>query len=290
VPKVTVLIGGSFGAGNYGMCGRAYSPRFLFTWPNSRISVMGGEQAASVLATVHADAAKWTARRPRPSSSRSATIMKRRATPGTPPRGCGTTASSTRCRRAMCWAWRSRPASTRRSRAAAVRRVQDVMVRQGIHLFSALLLAACGQEAQPDANMAAANVGVVPTDLCTPPTLALADGDRSPTSPQLDEAKANFVTAYRRACDKGYLKDKALIEAKAADQQQLVLINAPEANVASIYLSEVDGNRMVLEYPFLTTDGKSQVPSADELEEAIYCAVVGATPEEQEASGRCLVD
>ncbi len=55
VPKLTVLIGGSFGAGNYGMCGRAYSPRFLFTWPNSRISVMGGEQAASVLATVKRD-------------------------------------------------------------------------------------------------------------------------------------------------------------------------------------------------------------------------------------------
>ena len=51
VPKITVIIGGSFGAGNYGMCGRAYSPRFLFTWPNSRISVMGGPQAASVLAT-----------------------------------------------------------------------------------------------------------------------------------------------------------------------------------------------------------------------------------------------
>ena len=61
VPKLTVLIGGSFGAGNYGMCGRAYAPRFLFTWPNARISVMGGEQAASVLATVHRDAAKWTA-------------------------------------------------------------------------------------------------------------------------------------------------------------------------------------------------------------------------------------
>ncbi|HEX7875894.1 MAG TPA: carboxyl transferase domain-containing protein [Sphingobium sp.] len=60
VPKITVLIGGSFGAGNYGMCGRAYGPRFLFTWPNSRISVMGGEQAASVLATVHRDASKWT--------------------------------------------------------------------------------------------------------------------------------------------------------------------------------------------------------------------------------------
>jgi 3-methylcrotonyl-CoA carboxylase beta subunit len=60
VPKLTVVIGGSFGAGNYGMCGRAYDPRFLFTWPNARISVMGGEQAASVLATVHRDAEKWT--------------------------------------------------------------------------------------------------------------------------------------------------------------------------------------------------------------------------------------
>jgi 3-methylcrotonyl-CoA carboxylase beta subunit len=55
VPKITVLIGGSFGAGNYGMCGRAYQPRFLFTWPNSRISVMGGEQAASVLVQVKKD-------------------------------------------------------------------------------------------------------------------------------------------------------------------------------------------------------------------------------------------
>ena len=55
VPKLTVIIGGSFGAGNYGMCGRAYSPRFLWMWPNARISVMGGEQAASVLATVKRD-------------------------------------------------------------------------------------------------------------------------------------------------------------------------------------------------------------------------------------------
>ncbi|MDA8451963.1 methylcrotonoyl-CoA carboxylase [Acidovorax sp. NCPPB 3859] len=55
VPKFTIVIGGSFGAGNYGMCGRAYSPRFLWMWPNARISVMGGEQAASVLATVRRD-------------------------------------------------------------------------------------------------------------------------------------------------------------------------------------------------------------------------------------------
>ena len=66
VPKITVIVGGSYGAGNYGMCGRAYGPRFLFTWPNARISVMGGEQAASVLATVRRDnieaaGKKWSA-------------------------------------------------------------------------------------------------------------------------------------------------------------------------------------------------------------------------------------
>lgn len=66
VPKLTVLIGGSFGAGNYGMCGRAYDPRFLFMWPNARISVMGGEQAAGVLAQVKRDQKErndetWTA-------------------------------------------------------------------------------------------------------------------------------------------------------------------------------------------------------------------------------------
>jgi 3-methylcrotonyl-CoA carboxylase beta subunit len=65
VPKITLIVGGSYGAGNYGMCGRAYGPRFLFTWPNARISVMGGEQAASVLATVkrenvEAKGGKWS--------------------------------------------------------------------------------------------------------------------------------------------------------------------------------------------------------------------------------------
>src|SRR5580658_1653744 len=62
VPKLTVIIGGSYGAGNYAMCGRAYSPRLLFQWPNARISVMGGEQAASVLATVKRDQLKGSAR------------------------------------------------------------------------------------------------------------------------------------------------------------------------------------------------------------------------------------
>ena len=66
VPKITVVVGGSFGAGNYGMCGRAYSPNFLFLWPNAKTAVMGGEQAANVLATVQrenieASGKKWSA-------------------------------------------------------------------------------------------------------------------------------------------------------------------------------------------------------------------------------------
>jgi 3-methylcrotonyl-CoA carboxylase beta subunit len=97
VPKFTVVIGGSFGAGNYGMCGRAYSPRFLWMWPNARIGVMGGEQAASVLATVKRDGieakgGQWPAAEEEPSRHRSATSTSSRATRTTPARACGTTA------------------------------------------------------------------------------------------------------------------------------------------------------------------------------------------------------
>ena len=60
VPKITMIIGSSYGAGNYGMCGRAFSPRFLYMWPNAKISVMGGEQAANVLASVDSNRNKWT--------------------------------------------------------------------------------------------------------------------------------------------------------------------------------------------------------------------------------------
>jgi 3-methylcrotonyl-CoA carboxylase beta subunit len=60
VPKFTIVIGGSYGAGNYGMCGRAYSPRLMFMWPNARISVMGGDQAASVLASVNRNKDNWS--------------------------------------------------------------------------------------------------------------------------------------------------------------------------------------------------------------------------------------
>ena len=73
VPKLTLIIGGSFGAGNYGMCGRAYSPRFLWAWPNARISVMGGEQAANVLVEVSRDS---RARSDSPMSDEEETAMR----------------------------------------------------------------------------------------------------------------------------------------------------------------------------------------------------------------------
>ena len=120
VPKLTVIIGGSYGAGNYAMCGRAYSPRLLFQWPNARISVMGGEQAASVLATVKREQlqgqrrATGRPRRRRPSSSRSASSTSARDIPTIPRRGCGTMASSTRWTPAGCSGCRSRRCATRR--------------------------------------------------------------------------------------------------------------------------------------------------------------------------------
>ena len=102
VPKFTVIIGGSFGAGNYGMCGRAYEPRLLWMWPNARISVMGGEQAAGVLTTVKRDQLAREGKtldaggRSGDSRSRSSTSTTAKARPTTRRRGSGTTASSIR--------------------------------------------------------------------------------------------------------------------------------------------------------------------------------------------------
>ena len=110
VPKFTVVIGGSFGAGNYGMCGRAYEPRLLWMWPNARISVMGGEQAAGVLDDGQARPARargQDAQRrggagdPRSRSSTSTSTKARRTTRR---RGCGTTGFSIRSRRAQALA------------------------------------------------------------------------------------------------------------------------------------------------------------------------------------------
>ena len=120
VPKFTVVIGGSFGAGNYGMCGRAYDPRLLWMWPNARISVMGGEQAAGVLATVKREQLAREGkplRRPTTSrrcGSRSSTSTSTKDRPTTRRRGCGTTGFSIRWRRARRWRSACRPRSTRR--------------------------------------------------------------------------------------------------------------------------------------------------------------------------------
>jgi hypothetical protein len=99
----------------------------------------------------------------------------------------------------------------------------------------------------------------------------------------------NFDTAYRKACSKGLLRNRPLIAPGSVPPNRLFLKNAPEANIASFY-NEGEGRpgRMVLEYPFLTADGQIHFPTADELEEAIFCAVVGVTSEEDE--GRCLPD
>jgi hypothetical protein len=160
-------------------------------------------------------------------------------------------------------------------------------------MLALMLLGGCDKNA-PSSGESAASESVAntlqPYVACAVPTLAMADNSKL-ESKLLDETTANFSAAYNNACRKGVLrKGGPLVDPKSAGGFKLFLVNAPEANVASIYLSEIDGNRMVLEYPFLTADGKSQVPSADELEEAIYCNVHGATPEEQEESGRCLVD
>ena len=110
VPKFTVVLGGSFGAGNYGMCGRGFDPRFIFAWPTARTAVMGGAQAAKVMDIVAA-ASSRACRRCRPTTSRTSRRDERRscASGSTPralrcsaPRGCGTTASSTRATRAAC--------------------------------------------------------------------------------------------------------------------------------------------------------------------------------------------
>ena len=132
VPKFTVIIGGSYGAGNYGMCGRAFNPRFLWMWPNARISVMGGEQAATVLATVRRDAieAKGGAvERRRGGGVQGAdprAVRARGPSRTTRARGCGTTASidPADTRRVLALALSAALNTPRRG--DALRRVQDV--------------------------------------------------------------------------------------------------------------------------------------------------------------------
>jgi hypothetical protein len=120
---------------------------------------------------------------------------------------------------------------------------------------------------------------------CAVPGLSLDDGDAAFSrafaggSVSLAQVKANVAAAFASACAKDLLK---------ADQPAITLMNAPNANIASLY--QDDHGRTVLEYPFVTEDGQTNIPPAEEIEEAVYCAVRGATEQEQAESGRCLPD
>lgn len=141
-----------------------------------------------------------------------------------------------------------------------------------------------------------------PGTRCAPaPSLILAPdfGDRhgafAPGGPAFRRTQANFAAAYLRACARGLLRRRPLIDRGAGQGRMLRLKNAPDANIASIYLDGEEAARrsarhMVLEYPFLTADGATHVPSTSELGEAIFCTVHGASRQEEEASGRCLPD
>ena len=102
----------------------------------------------------------------------------------------------------------------------------------------------------------------------------------------VDRTSHNFAIAYSKACAEHLMK-KPLVITKGAKTKRLFLFNAPNANVASIYAR---AGRTVLEYPFVSEGGKTQVPSLEELHEAIFCAAHGASQKEQEGSGRCLPD
>lgn len=155
----------------------------------------------------------------------------------------------------------------------------------------ALALTACAQTESKDNAVAAEIVRDTtrPEDCAVPQIVSLRQ-ETPIDNKTLEETKARFAAAFGRACVNGLLESKEFLDPKADEQGRLFLLNAPDANVASIYLSEAAGNRMVLEYPFRTPDGKTKVPSPAELDEAIYCTMVGATANEQEESGRCLAD
>lgn len=107
-------------------------------------------------------------------------------------------------------------------------------------------------------------------------------------APKRKQLDAGFATAFGAACKAGWLKRAKLLNRNAGSPPVIQITNAPDANVAALY--EDDGKRLVLEYPFADLQGGTDIPDAATLKEAIYCYAVGATPKEQEQSGRCLVD
>ena len=181
VPKFTVLIGGSFGAGNYAMAGRAYQPRFLWSWPNARISVMGGPQAARVLSTVRGDFADAMPTAT-PSRRRSSRPTSARARPTSRPPGCGTTASSTRSTPgASCDGHRS--GAPRADPRDALRRLPDVRTVVARWLAIVGLVAGCSV------------VGEAP-----PGNRTLHRGLRPATMPRDDRRRGIAIRANTRRC------------------------------------------------------------------------------------------
>ena len=137
-----------------------------------------------------------------------------------------------------------------------------------------------------------------PHGQCAVPAIEVAEADEAlrgafaPGSANYKEIARSLEKAFLRSCEKTVLKPSNLQKFEEMDPTQLFLVNAPNANIASIYWRAklMGQTRLVLEYPFVTEDGSVNVPTGEEIEEAIYCAVKGATSEEQETSGRCLPD
>jgi hypothetical protein len=128
---------------------------------------------------------------------------------------------------------------------------------------------------------------------CSPPVVMLMENDKAFTvrfwdgTPRRRNVEENVRAAFKSACKYGLLKGSTIPKLGGVSSRRLYLFNAPNANVASIYENK---GRLLLEYPFVAADKSMNVPSAKEIQEAIYCAVHGASAKEQEESGRCLPD
>jgi hypothetical protein len=176
--------------------------------------------------------------------------------------------------------------------------------------IAALALVACqqagdGNSAAPANRAAPAPVkraAAVPgTGCAAAPELALSQDFDDPREVfQADDSKLfavlrrNFAAAYSKACASGVLRGHKLVERGVPHPRTIYVINAPDSNVVSFYRQAKDAaanpDDIVLEYHFLTRDGEAEVPSINDLSEAIYCAVHGASEKEEEESGRCLAD
>jgi hypothetical protein len=185
------------------------------------------------------------------------------------------------------------------------------MIRPASISIAVLALTACqpgsdgnstteANRAVPAAAAPAKHAAAAPAACAPAPDLALSQDFDDPRelfqaddSKPFAELKRNFAAAYAKACASGVLRGHPLVERGVPHPRTIYVINAPDSNVASFYRQAKDAanpDDMVLEFHFLTQDGAVQVPSADDLGEAIYCAVHGASAKEEEESGRCLAD